>query len=437
MNWVMNHFIVFKTNFIYFIKKVIEPHANITDPEDRYRSRMLNSLLVIFLPIALVLITFRWFVLPDDVTTTVIISTLGVLVVFAIFIVGRTGHYRASVYVTVILGYGIIYLNGVNSTPPHFEIAYLIFLPLLGIVLFTMREAFINYLIAISLMVLFLSTIGDIDRGTALDLMIFMLLTQGLIFFANYQRSRLDRNRQELAIEKDRSELIKQLIDNVSHDFKTPLSVIHTSLYLARRATTLEKREKSLIQIEKQAQRIESMIQDLLMMSKLSQGVPSLLKEVDLEQLIISVVKQRSPHADLKHICIEPHIDVENPRLMGVWDELERMILNLVDNAISYTPEDGTVTIRLTSLQVGCLSLQIIDTGIGISDEDLPYIFERFYRADKARSSQTGGTGLGLSIVKQIIERHQGSISINSIVGSGSTFCVVLPMLQQSMTIST
>jgi len=433
MNRAANNFRAFANNFITAIQKVIEPHASITDPEDRYRSRMLNSLLVLFLPIALSVVVFRWLVLPHDVTSTIIISSLGILVVFIIFIVGRTGHYRASVYVTVILGYGIIYLNAVNSQIPHFEIAYLIFIPMLGVVLFSMREALVNYVIAISLMIVFLSTIGDIDRGIAIDLLVFIVLTQGIIFFANYQRSRLDRNRHELVIEKKRTELIKQLIDNVSHDFKTPISVIHTSLYLARRAPTSEKREKSLLQIENQAQRIESMIQDLLTISQLDRDIKPLLQEVNLWELVISSLQQLSPLAELKHMTIEKHNDMDNPLLMGVWDELERMILNLVSNAINYTPEGGTVTIRVSSPCDGYLTLQVVDTGIGISDEDLPHIFERFYRADKARSTQTGGTGLGLSIVKQIVERHQGSISLDTKLGSGSTFCVLLPLVQNNI----
>ena len=427
---VSDKFRIFKNNLIDLILKVIEPHASITDPEDRYRSRLLNSLLVIFLPIALLIIAFRLFVLPDDVTTTIIVATLGVLVVFVIFIVGRTGHYRASVYVTVVLGYSIIYLNAVNSDPPHFEIAYLIFLPMLGIVLFTMREALINYLIAVTLMVIFLSTIGDIDKGIAIDLLVFIALAQGLIFFANYQRNRLEFNRQDLAVEKKRTELIKQLIDNVSHDFKTPVSIIYTSLYLARHAKTPEKREKSLTQIEDQAAHIESMIQDLIMISKLDREMKCLVEKVDLGELIPAIIKRLSSLAVSKQIIIDQHIEFDNPCVLGAWDELEHMILNLISNAISYTPNNGTITIIVSSPHNSYLSLQVTDTGIGISEDDLPHIFERFYRADKARSNQTGGTGLGLSIVKQIVVRHQGSISIDSIEGQGSTFCVSLPVFQ-------
>lgn len=417
-----------KHKFIRFISNAIEPHPNITDPIDRYRSRMLNSLLVLFLPIALFVIVFRWIVLPHDVLTTVVISFGGILVVLVIYIVGRTGHYRASVYVTGILGYGIIYLNAVNSTTPHFEIAYLTFLPLLGIVLFTLREALVNYLIAISLMIIFLSTIGDIDQGTAIDLLVFMLLTQGLIFFANYQRTRLDANQHGLLLEKKQSDIIKQLIDNVSHDFKTPVSVIYTSVYLIRRAETSEKREKGLNQIENQAQRIESMIQDLLTVSKLDQDITSLAQNIDFGEIIISTVHDLLPIATSKHITVEQLIEADKRHISGVWSELERMVYGVVYNALNFTPEHGTVTIRLSSMNDDDISLQVNDTGIGISEDDLPHIFEHFYRADKARSAQTGGSGLGLSIAKQVAERHQGHIQVNSTLGKGTTICITLPI---------
>jgi len=428
MKSIVRYSTIFKNNLIRFINKAIEPHASITDPEDRYRSRMLNSLVVIFLPIAICVILFRWIVLPHDVFTTIVISFLGILVVFSIYVVGRSGHYRASVYTTVLLGYGIIYLNAVNSTTPHFEIAYLTFLPMLGIVLFTMREALLNYLIAISLMIIFLSTIGDIEHGIAIDLLVYMLLTQGIIFFANYQRTRLDTNRHDLILERKRSEVIKTLIDNVSHDFKTPVSVIYTSIYLIRHAKTPERQEKGLIQIENQAGRIESMIQDLLNVSRLDQDIKLLAQDIDFWELITDTVQGLLSIAKSKHITVEQLVETDKRHVSGVWGELERMVYSIVINAINFTPEHGTVTIRLSSKDEGYLSLQVIDTGIGIDDDDLPYIFDHFYRADKARSTQTGGSGLGLPIAKQVIERHQGCITVDSKLGHGTTFCISLPI---------
>lgn len=421
MTWIQN-------TLISFIRKIIKPHANISDPEDRYRSRLLNSLLVIYTPLAIFIIIFRLIVLPDTSTSTTLITLAGLGVVVIIYVVGRIGYYRASVYVTIALGYSVIYANALNSTAPHFEIAYLIFLPLLGIVMFSMREALFNYVVAMSLLFIFLSTIGDIEKEIAVDLFVFMLLTQGFIFFANYQRNRLDINRRELAIEKERAQLVKQLIDNISHDFKTPLSIIQTSLYLMERVDTPEKRKQGLAKIEKQTYRLESMIQDMLMISKLDHETLPKFSDVNLWQLISSVEKDLSSIAVSKQITIVKNLDTDIHHISGFYDELERLLFNLLVNAINYTSCDGTVNINLLLVDKDCLQLDVVDTGIGISQDDINHIFERFYRADQARSNHTGGTGLGLAIVKRIVERHNGTIHVDSKLGVGTTFSISLPI---------
>lgn len=410
-----------------FVQKLIEPHPNINDPEDRYRSRLLNTLMVLYIPMAALVIIFRIFVLPGDITSTIVIVLCGIPVVGIIYGVGRMGRYRMSIYAAVILGYGIIYFNAVNSSPPHFEIAYLIVLPLLGIVLFSLQEAFINNIIAILLLLLFIVTTNDMEQGVAVDLFVFIMLTEGFIFFANYQRNRLDENRRALAVEREQSKLTKQLIDNVSHDFKTPLSIIQTSIYLIRKVDTPEKREQGLNRIEQQAFRLESMIQDLLTMSSLDQTHLPDFSTIDLEQLITTAQLQLSSLADAKQITLEQCIHTDKPVVYGYLDELTRMTLNLIENAITYTPEGGQIRITLSAVDSDNICLEIADTGIGIEDKDLAHIFDRFYRADKARSTRTGGSGLGLAIVRRIVERHRGAITVKSKVNVGTTVSVVLP----------
>ena len=121
-------------------------------------------------------------------------------------------------------------------------------------------------------------------------------------------------------------------------------------------------------------------------------------------------------------------METDTRHLVGVWEELERMVYSIVANALNFTPEHGTITIRLSSTEDSYLSMQVIDTGIGMAEDDLLHIFEHFYRADKARSTHTGGSGLGLSIAKQVIERHQGCVKVDSKLGQGTTICVSLPM---------
>lgn len=115
--------------------------------------------------------------------------------------------------------------------------------------------------------------------------------------------------------------------------------------------------------------------------------------------------------------------------LSADYDRLKQVVLNLIYNAINYTPSDGKVTVSAFESS-GYIKIQVIDNGIGIEPEVLPRIFERFYRVDKARSRNTGGTGLGLSITKHIVEAHHGQIFVDSVVDEGSTFTIMLPKEQ-------
>ena len=114
-------------------------------------------------------------------------------------------------------------------------------------------------------------------------------------------------------------------------------------------------------------------------------------------------------------------------RVSANRDQIEQVLVNLIDNAIKYTPGGGSITVTAL-VQNNMASVQIKDTGIGILSQDVPRLFERFYRVDKARSRQSGGTGLGLSIVKHIVEMHGGSVDVQSEYGSGSTFSFMLPL---------
>jgi two-component system phosphate regulon sensor histidine kinase PhoR len=113
-------------------------------------------------------------------------------------------------------------------------------------------------------------------------------------------------------------------------------------------------------------------------------------------------------------------------RAWGSRDQIEQVVLNLVDNAVKYTPSGGSVVVRVR-IEGARAVLSVTDTGIGILQEHLPRVFERFYRVDKARSRQSGGTGLGLAIVKNIVEAHGGSVSAESEYNTGSTFTMALP----------
>ena len=410
------------------VQNFIEPYLSIVHPEARYRSRLLNSLLIIYLPLAVGVIIFRAMITPDDISTTIVITSAGIAVVFLIYLLGRVGYYRLSIYVTVIAGFGIIYLNALNSAPPHIEIVYLIFLPLLGIVIFSLREVILLYVVAMGLLVVFLTSMSDVDSEIARDLFTFLLLAQGFVIFASYHRERLDTHRHDLILERERNEMVGELVSNISHDLKTPLTVMRTSLYLLGRIKTEDRLEQELETLNRQTDRLHHLIDDMLTISKLQYEVVPEFTRFDFSQLVQDVIQQLSAVASTKQIQIVSELPKGCCNISGVWEDLQRMVVNLMENALNYTPEGGIVSVQLHPLQNNTLHLQIQDTGIGMSEEELSHIFERFYRADSARSSHTGGTGLGMSIVKRVVERHHGDIQVKSQVGQGTTFNITLPV---------
>jgi signal transduction histidine kinase len=131
----------------------------------------------------------------------------------------------------------------------------------------------------------------------------------------------------------------------------------------------------------------------------------------------------------LKNLTVFKHVQDDVPDVPGDQVELERLLTNLVHNAIRYTPPGGSVTLKTFALKSQVV-VEIADTGIGISKDDLPHIFEHFFRADTARSMEKAGTGLGLAIAKRIVEVHDGTLEVESTLGEGTTFRLALPVFE-------
>lgn len=227
----------------------------------------------------------------------------------------------------------------------------------------------------------------------------------------------------EMAVKKERAELINELVSNLSHDLRTPLSIINNSLYLLQKLEEPERqREKAKI-IEVQSRRLERLINDVLVMSKLEQQDAITMRPIQLNELITPIKQGFESTCETRKQTLTLALEASLPQMLGSHDGLERIISNLLENAINYTPDGGTVTLRTfkTATQV---VLEVSDTGIGINEEDLKHIFDRFFRADPARSLKSGGTGLGLAITKRLVDMHQGKIEVESTVGKGTTFRV-------------
>jgi signal transduction histidine kinase len=199
-------------------------------------------------------------------------------------------------------------------------------------------------------------------------------------------------------------------------------------LYLLKR--TPEKLDEHLRKLENQVEHLRNLLDDLRSLSQLDQGKFTLTVETsDINQIVAHVYDTYEPVAISKGQTLHLITDPQIPEILVDKRQIERVFVNLVANAINYTPHDKAITVR-TLRDENAVVFSIADEGMGISAEDLPHIFERFYRTDVARSTQSTGTGLGLAIVKEIVEQHGGSVTVESELGKGSTFTVRLPVKQ-------
>ncbi len=213
---------------------------------------------------------------------------------------------------------------------------------------------------------------------------------------------------------------------DASHELRTPLSVIlaHTELALSRERSNEEYRI-ALETCQRASTRMKLLIEGLLMLARFDSGQPSLeTSEFDLSQATQECIELLQPLADARGIRLET--DLPPARVRADRGRISQVLTNLLTNAIRYNRDGGTVRIGITTNAEGTV-IRVSDTGVGIPAEELPHIFDRFYRVDKARSRADGGSGLGLSICKTIVEAHGGTIHVTSQPGTGTTFEVRLP----------
>jgi two-component system, OmpR family, phosphate regulon sensor histidine kinase PhoR len=221
----------------------------------------------------------------------------------------------------------------------------------------------------------------------------------------------------------------RDFVANVSHELRTPLASIKA---MAETIILRGKKDQAVAadfaqRVIAEADRLTAISDDLLDLAKIEAGQRVVRKEQFLlSELVDQVVSQLRPRAEYK--CSELSTDVpEDAMVKGDRDAVRQILVNLVDNAVKYTPHGGRIVIS-ASAEDERISIKVSDTGIGIPPEDLPRIFERFYRVDKARSRESGGTGLGLSIVKHLCELMGGSVYAESKLGEGTVFVVMLPL---------
>ena len=224
----------------------------------------------------------------------------------------------------------------------------------------------------------------------------------------------------------------KEFVANVSHELRTPLTSIksYTETLLDGDIDDRELSVKFLKVINSEADRMTRLVKDLLQLSRLdNKQMKWNMKEISIVNLVKYTVNKMQIEAKNKGHTLVCHVIGDIPDIIGDKDRLEQVIVNIISNAIKYTQEDGNISVYIGK-NYSEVYVKVTDNGVGIPEEDLPRIFERFYRVDKARSREMGGTGLGLSIAREIVEAHGGNISINSEYGKGTEVLIKIPFVK-------
>ena len=218
----------------------------------------------------------------------------------------------------------------------------------------------------------------------------------------------------------------RDFVTNASHELKTPVASIRAAAETLHDTASDDPPavRRFAEQLERESMRLQRIVSDLLDLSRLESG-SDLDDRVRLDEVAHEEVARLAERAEEAGLDLRFGADGV-PSVRGSARDLALLVRNLVDNAIRYTKPGGHIDVRVTS-DNDAVTLQVADTGVGIPTKDLPRVFERFYRVDRARSRDTGGTGLGLAIVKHVAENHGGSVEVSSELGGGSTFEVTLP----------
>ncbi len=229
--------------------------------------------------------------------------------------------------------------------------------------------------------------------------------------------------------ERKLDKLRKDFIANVSHELRTPISMLqgYSEAIVDDIAETEEEKKEMARVIYDESLRMGRLVNELLDLARMEAGhIQLTIEEVNLSAFINRIVRKFQGIAKDNEINLSANISESETSFSFDPDRIEQVLTNLIDNAIRHTPKGGYVTLNIIHEEKG-LKMEVTDSGSGIPEEDLPFVFERFYKADKARTRGRAGTGLGLAIAKNIIDAHFGTISVQSMLGQGTTFSFYLP----------
>ncbi|MAS35263.1 MAG: hypothetical protein CL610_14720 [Anaerolineaceae bacterium] len=417
--------------------KLTRPSPLLLDTEERRRAQLLASMLVILLPSAFIVIVLQAMVVLQSVPVLVA-GLLGIGLSGIAYLVSRTQYYAWGALLSVVtatISCSLVVVITRSATP----LIFLTFGSLIGTLVLPMRSAIVGLAINVTAACgLSLLMPGWTLRDTSDEILFVLLMSIAIFGFVILRQQDLHQIRQQAAtlvqaekqmvnlkLEQEQTRIMQAFLQNVSHDFRTPLSVINTSTYLLKKAPNDEARLRYTTTIEEQASRIARLV-DGMMMTMLDQKAEYKWEFMSLDTILHDLLNRYQDQAAEQGLQLLLERPPDLPAIMMDQEWIAQALRNTLENALHYTPAGGSVTIKV-AVQGHIVVIDVIDTGIGIDSADLEYVFDRLYRTDKARNSHTGGVGLGLSIARKIIEAHGGQMSAHSRVGEGTTIRLELP----------
>lgn len=410
---------------------------------------------ILLMPAGVVL---DWFVYPEQVrfflglrlACSVLIA---VSLAFAMTDIGRK-HYRLlglllAMTPTFFIAWMIQATDGATSL--YYAGLNLVLLVVGFVLNWTFRESLIavSSVLAMYLAACFLH--GPIQRqGDFANNIYFLVLTGIIVVTGSHYHTRLrlrefilrfelDRNREQLEESnkklKEMDEVKSRFFANISHELRTPLTLLLAPLetLLNRFKSAFDEESRGLlVTMHSNGMRLLKLINDLLDLVRLESGVLAVKREpLDLADFMKGLASSARQMANDKRITLETHVDPNLGTVMADRDKLEKMILNLQFNALKFTPAGGRIELRAQK-EGDMMVLSVKDTGMGISEKNLPHVFDRFWQADDSSRRKYQGVGIGLSLVKEFTELQEGTVSVTSELNKGTTFTILLPYLPAS-----
>jgi signal transduction histidine kinase len=423
------------------LSRLSRPHRRITNAESQQNAKLLSWLLLTTIVIVSSIIVLVVVYDRDDLLDTrTLVGFSTIIISLVLYFINMAGYVRLATFAFITYLTVVFIATPYSGRFPEFSPFAVVPMFLAGMFYSFKQTA----LLVIGILAVFFTLnmiFIDEDVWDRRIFWYFLLFAGGLVLAIKYHLGTLEKIRQkrfdevnaqreqqnlQLALEKERGEMFRTLVGSVAHDIKTPLAIINTSLYLLKTQDDPEKRKVKLDSIGEQVHTLDNFVQDLMEIARLESGPKLRLTRVNVNEIIIAIKEDHQSLIEKKRLTFVLDLWESLPPILADQADLRRALTNLVDNAINYTPTGNSVTVR-TRQQVDDVLIEILDTGIGISETDLPHIFDRFYRSTEAQVHSRSGSGLGLTIVKRVAEMHEGTVEVTTALGKGSTFTLRLP----------